>query len=101
MRALLLLSIAAYAFCNANLSTDIRFAAFSDIHAEPRYNASQSNIDYCKGNGPSNFPQDMSNLTDFISKDFAPLGRHFCNPPPLLFETMLKSLKEKETRINS
>ena len=81
-----------------NLTSDIRFAAFSDIHAESRYNATQSNIDYCKGSGPSKFPQDMTNLTDFISNVFAPLGRHFCNPPPLLFETMLKYLKDKELR---
>jgi len=36
----------------------------------------------------------MTGLEDFISSDFAPLGRSFCNPPALLFETMIKRLKQ-------
>ena len=37
----------------------------------------------------------MDNLTQFISNDFAPLGRYFCNPPPLLFEKLLQHMKHK------
>lgn len=35
----------------------------------------------------------MTGLEDFISSEFAPLGRMYCNPPELLFEKMIEKMK--------
>jgi hypothetical protein len=77
-----------------------RMGAFSDIHAEARYDPMASNEYYCKSP-----PNSFNNLTgdgliDFVSDKYAPLGRIYCNPPAILFDTMLLKLKDIEPNLD-
>ena len=67
-----------------------KMGAFSDIHAETKYNPWISNEYYCNALNPDNFNNlTKDGLEDFKNDSYAPLGRFFCNPPAALFDKML------------
>ena len=78
--------------------SSLRFGAFSDIHADFRYDPETSNDFFCKVNNTA--VQNLSALEDFRSSNYAPLGRFFCNPPQALFEMMLKKMKLVKPDLN-
>ncbi len=70
--------------------------AFSDVHAEPTYDPWMSNEYYCKNKQSGFNDLKKDGLEDFVSEEYAPLGRFFCNPPPVLFDKMLQKMKQIE-----
>jgi len=70
-----------------------KMGAFSDVHAETRYDPWVSNEYFCKGadSGFKNLTED--GLEDFRNDQYAPLGRFFCNPPAALFDKMLQKMR--------
>jgi hypothetical protein len=77
-----------------------KMGAFSDIHAEARYDPWVSNEEYCTPppRGFNNLTE--SGLEDFKNDSYAPLGRFFCNPPAALFDKMLQKMKYKEPNLD-
>ncbi len=80
--------------------SDVKFGAFSDIHAEPYYDPAVSNLKYCQWNHVGRDQRFGDDVKEFISSDYAPLGRFFCNPPQRLFWSMLEKIGSLEKNLD-
>lgn len=74
----------------------LKSGALSDIHVQPFYDAYANNSIYCT---PALASTPAQLRSDVFSDAYAPLGKLYCDPPQLLFETFVKKLKLVEPDI--